>query len=240
MTLGDVTLADSKTPTLLFETGLPVRYYLPQGDVRMNLLEPSDHTSVCCYKDRASYLQAPPPPPRTLRPRRPPGEPLEGPTSSASRLPGTAQVSSSSLIPVRARFDAQPIEAAITCWSTARGRIWHWGLPEKLTGTAVADLHHLARTNPQKGDIGKVSRLDQRPVGNCPGALSELGDTGEGLHGDPANVEQGGDVFLVEDVRRLGQTVGVTAHRAFVIVRQRGESTTTACIQKTHDAATGG
>src|SRR5260370_25275951 len=37
-------VADSHHPTLLFETGLPVRYYLPHGDVRRELLLPSSTT----------------------------------------------------------------------------------------------------------------------------------------------------------------------------------------------------
>lgn len=52
-------LADSRRPLLLFETGLPVRYYLPPGDVRMDLLEPSAHRTVCAYKGEASHLSAP-------------------------------------------------------------------------------------------------------------------------------------------------------------------------------------
>jgi uncharacterized protein (DUF427 family) len=50
-----VTVADSHRPHLLFETGLPTRYYLPKVDVRMDLLEPSDASSRCPYKGTASY-----------------------------------------------------------------------------------------------------------------------------------------------------------------------------------------
>ena len=39
---GGVTLAESTRPTLLFETGLPVRYYLPVTDVRVGLLAKSE------------------------------------------------------------------------------------------------------------------------------------------------------------------------------------------------------
>src|SRR5499427_1134519 len=40
--LDGVTVADSRQPRILFETGLPTRYYLPLTDVRMDLLRPSD------------------------------------------------------------------------------------------------------------------------------------------------------------------------------------------------------
>lgn len=49
------TVADSVRPRLLFETGLPVRYYLPFTDVRMDLLRPSDTRTHCPYKGEASY-----------------------------------------------------------------------------------------------------------------------------------------------------------------------------------------
>ena len=49
------TLAESVKPTLLFETGLPVRYYLPKTHVTMELLEPSDTVSHCPYKGDAHY-----------------------------------------------------------------------------------------------------------------------------------------------------------------------------------------
>lgn len=50
-----VQVADSTHPTLLFETGLPVRYYLPKVDVRMDLLTPTDLHSRCPYKGTANY-----------------------------------------------------------------------------------------------------------------------------------------------------------------------------------------
>lgn len=50
-----VTVADSEQPVLLFETGLPVRYYLPPSDVKMNLLVDSDSHTRCPYKGLASY-----------------------------------------------------------------------------------------------------------------------------------------------------------------------------------------
>ncbi|HEX8969129.1 MAG TPA: DUF427 domain-containing protein [Chloroflexota bacterium] len=53
--IGGQTLADSRRPRLLFETSLPTRYYLPVEDVRMDLLEPTQTSSVCPYKGTASY-----------------------------------------------------------------------------------------------------------------------------------------------------------------------------------------
>lgn len=53
--INGVTVADSTKPTLLFETGLPTRYYLPLTDVRMDLLRPSDTTTQCPYKGEANY-----------------------------------------------------------------------------------------------------------------------------------------------------------------------------------------
>ena len=50
-----VTVADSHNPRLLFETGLPTRYYLPKTDVRIDLLEPSDTITRCPYKGEAEY-----------------------------------------------------------------------------------------------------------------------------------------------------------------------------------------
>jgi uncharacterized protein (DUF427 family) len=49
------TVAESDAPRLLFETGLPVRYYLPKTHVRMELLVPTDKTSHCPYKGQAEY-----------------------------------------------------------------------------------------------------------------------------------------------------------------------------------------
>jgi uncharacterized protein (DUF427 family) len=50
-----MTVAETTTPTLLFETGLAVRYYLPKTHVRMDLLTPSDSVSHCPYKGEAEY-----------------------------------------------------------------------------------------------------------------------------------------------------------------------------------------
>ena len=50
-----VTIADSARPTLVFETGLPTRYYVPRTHVRMDLLTPTETRSHCPYKGGAEY-----------------------------------------------------------------------------------------------------------------------------------------------------------------------------------------
>jgi uncharacterized protein (DUF427 family) len=55
VTIDGVTVADSTNARLLFETGLPVRYYLPKTDVRMDLLTPSETRTHCPYKGTAEY-----------------------------------------------------------------------------------------------------------------------------------------------------------------------------------------
>jgi uncharacterized protein (DUF427 family) len=49
------TIAESTSPRLLFETGLPVRYYLPKTHVRMDLLTPTDSVTHCPYKGQAEW-----------------------------------------------------------------------------------------------------------------------------------------------------------------------------------------
>jgi uncharacterized protein (DUF427 family) len=50
-----VTVAESRRPTMLFETHLPTRYYLHKLDVRLDLLTPTDTHTRCPYKGVASY-----------------------------------------------------------------------------------------------------------------------------------------------------------------------------------------
>ena len=50
-----VTVAESDQPRLLFETGLPTRYYLPLAALRMDLLRSSDSSTHCPYKGNAAY-----------------------------------------------------------------------------------------------------------------------------------------------------------------------------------------
>jgi len=48
-------VAESTRPVLLFETGLPIRYYLPKLDVNMKLLETSSKVTRCPYKGEANH-----------------------------------------------------------------------------------------------------------------------------------------------------------------------------------------
>jgi uncharacterized protein (DUF427 family) len=53
--VGGLVVAETKRPRLLFETGLPTRYYIPKLDVRLDLLTPTSTTTRCPYKGKASY-----------------------------------------------------------------------------------------------------------------------------------------------------------------------------------------
>jgi uncharacterized protein (DUF427 family) len=52
------TMGKTRRPMLLFETGLPTRYYIPKLDVRMDLLEPSESVTRCPYKGVARHWSA--------------------------------------------------------------------------------------------------------------------------------------------------------------------------------------
>jgi uncharacterized protein (DUF427 family) len=47
-------LAESSSPVLVFETGLPTRYYLPRPALNLAALEPSDTVTECPYKGRTT------------------------------------------------------------------------------------------------------------------------------------------------------------------------------------------
>jgi uncharacterized protein (DUF427 family) len=53
--VGGEVMAETTRPRLLFETGLPVRYYIPKLDVRLDLLTPTATSTRCPYKGKASY-----------------------------------------------------------------------------------------------------------------------------------------------------------------------------------------
>ena len=50
VTVDGVRLAETRTPVLLFETGLPTRYYIDQTDVAFTHLEPTSTQTLCPYK----------------------------------------------------------------------------------------------------------------------------------------------------------------------------------------------
>lgn len=57
VSLDGVLLAESHRPALVFETMLPVRWYLPREDVAVGL-QPSGTRTECAYKGLASYWSA--------------------------------------------------------------------------------------------------------------------------------------------------------------------------------------
>ncbi len=52
--VADAVLAETTAPVLLFETGLPTRYYVDKTAVRFEHLRPSDARSSCPYKGNTS------------------------------------------------------------------------------------------------------------------------------------------------------------------------------------------
>ena len=51
--IDSVEVANTTKPRFLYETGLPVRTYIPKGDVRLELLSHSKLTTGCPYKVRS-------------------------------------------------------------------------------------------------------------------------------------------------------------------------------------------
>ena len=49
-------VAQTERPVLLFETGLPIRYYIPKMDVRQDLLMPGNKKTQCPYKGNATHF----------------------------------------------------------------------------------------------------------------------------------------------------------------------------------------
>lgn len=50
------TVAETHRPVVLFETGLPTRYYIPRLDVRQDVLRASEKRTACPYKGEAGYF----------------------------------------------------------------------------------------------------------------------------------------------------------------------------------------
>jgi uncharacterized protein (DUF427 family) len=55
VSIGGERVAESRRAKVLFEAGLPPRWYFPREDVRMELLDDSDKQTTCAYKGFASY-----------------------------------------------------------------------------------------------------------------------------------------------------------------------------------------
>lgn len=60
VTAGGQVVADTRRPRLLIETGLPVRYYIPRLDVRLDLLRATDLRTTCAYKGTTTQYWAMP------------------------------------------------------------------------------------------------------------------------------------------------------------------------------------
>jgi uncharacterized protein (DUF427 family) len=55
VSIGGEVVADTDRAKVLFEAGLPPRWYIPREHVRIDLLEESDSQTTCAYKGFASY-----------------------------------------------------------------------------------------------------------------------------------------------------------------------------------------
>jgi uncharacterized protein (DUF427 family) len=55
VTFGGAVIADSRSALRVEETGHEPVHYLPEKDVRTELLRPTDHTTHCPFKGDASY-----------------------------------------------------------------------------------------------------------------------------------------------------------------------------------------
>ena len=56
--INGVTVAETDRAVLLFETGLPIRYYLPKQDLNLRYFEATDLVTRCPYKGEAHYYSA--------------------------------------------------------------------------------------------------------------------------------------------------------------------------------------
>jgi uncharacterized protein (DUF427 family) len=106
-------LAESSRPTLLFETMLPTRYYLPPADIRAELI-PSSTRTYCAYKGQASYWSA------TAGDRVVPdlGWAYEQPLHDAARVRGLVAFFNERLDVI---VDGERLERPITPWSAKPG-----------------------------------------------------------------------------------------------------------------------
>jgi len=56
--LGGEVVSETTNAIFAFEGNHPLRFYIPESDITMALLTPTETTSVCPYKGRASYFSA--------------------------------------------------------------------------------------------------------------------------------------------------------------------------------------
>ena len=145
-------LASTVRALMLVETHLPVRYYIPPQDVRMDLLGPSTTRSACAYKGHASYLSTvdearpaatSPGPTRTRSTTRPGSGTTWRSGTSAPTSWSTA--SSSRVRSPRGRVPRSSPRRTPTPWSSAE----HRGLPDPalvvLVGASGSGQVHLGR-----------------------------------------------------------------------------------------------
>lgn len=53
--IDDRVVAETDNPLAVHETHLPLRWYIPPSDVRVDLLRPTSTSTVCPFKGTASY-----------------------------------------------------------------------------------------------------------------------------------------------------------------------------------------
>ena len=59
ISIGGQVVADTTRAVAVCESHLPLRWYVPPDDVRLDLLSPSASTSICAYKGHATYFSHP-------------------------------------------------------------------------------------------------------------------------------------------------------------------------------------
>ena len=107
------TVAESRRPLLLLETGLPARWYLPRIDVRQDALRPSHTVTACPYKGRATYVSVDS------------GQALHGDIAwtYAAPIPECPKIEQAICFfneHVDLEVDGEPQERPVTAWSRAR------------------------------------------------------------------------------------------------------------------------
>jgi uncharacterized protein (DUF427 family) len=106
--VGGEVVAESRRPTIVYETGLPPRFYLPRADLLVDL-EPHEKRTKCAYKGVASHWSV-----------RVGGAPVEAvawsyeqPDDDAARLRGLVAFYNE-LVDVE--VDGEPLERPRTQW----------------------------------------------------------------------------------------------------------------------------